>query len=542
MCRVDQNLRSRRAFLKTIGQTGILCCVPSISRAARLLNPETVTISILHTTDLHGHILPTVDYDGSPDLGGLARCATQIRRWRGQNQNTILIDIGDVYQGTDLGWRSKGEVMIDLFNYLEYDAWIVGNHEFDWGMDPFLHVLQKSTMPVLAANTLVEGKAAGDISDPNNPFAKLRPYILREIAGIKIAIIGVTTPGMPFWFRPEFTRGVAFQYPVEPVRRAIAKARSEGANAIVLAGHMGLKARTGGDDFANNVMSLTSEFPGTAVFIAGHTHQPIPSRMTNNVLLTQADHFGIHVGRVDLVFDRGSKRLLHRQAQCELMNSRFRQDAIVLSRTKKQRAESEAALAEPIGQLSETLRVRNRLGEPSDVERLIGAAIMESLRERGSPIDGVMHGLFDERHDFVAGPKTVQDIWKILPFENYVVTAQLAFDEIKVIMEEAYTTHERRSLLGFNISTEGRGDERRISSMTRDDGQPLEREKKYVIAFNSFDSRSGGHRFMKLRALLETSAANCAFHHVQTRDALIEYFRRHKVVHKITVPHLAAAA
>jgi 2',3'-cyclic-nucleotide 2'-phosphodiesterase (5'-nucleotidase family) len=539
---IDPRSWSRRDFLKLATGAGLATVFPPRSRAADALAPDTVTISILHTTDLHGHILPTVDYDGNPDLGGLARCVTQIRRWRRQNRNTILIDIGDVYQGTDLGLRSKGELMIDLFNYLRYDAWIVGNHEFDWGMDPFLHALRRSTMPVLAANTLVEGKPAGDISDPHNPFAKLRPYILREIAGIKIAIIGVTTPGMPFWFRPEFTRGVAFQYPVEPVRRAIAKAKSEGANAIVLAGHMGLKARTGGDDFANNVMSLTSEFPETAVFIAGHTHQPVPSRVTNNVLLTQADHFGIYVGRVDLVFDRGSKRLLHRQAQCELMNSRFPRDAIVLSRTKTQRAESEAALAEPIGELSETLHVRNHQGEPSGVERLIGAAVMESLRERGSPIDGVMHGLFDEKNDFVAGPKSVQDIWKIIPFENYLVTAQLAFDEIKVIMEEAYATRERRSLLGFNISTEGRGAERRITSMTRDDGRALEHEKKYVIAFNTFDSRSGGHRFMKLRALLETPAASCAFHQVQTRDALIEYFRRHKIVHKIAVPRLAAAA
>jgi hypothetical protein len=69
--------------------------------------------------------------------------------------------------------------------------------------------------------------------------------------------------------------------------------------------------------------------------------------------------------------------------------------------------------------------------------------------------------------------------------------------------------------------------------MTLGDGRPLDRGKKYVIAFNSFDSCSAGHRFMKLRALLETPAANCTLHPLQTRDALIDYFRRHKVVHRI---------
>jgi 5'-nucleotidase / UDP-sugar diphosphatase len=534
---------TRRDFVKTVSRAGLISTVPSLANAAATLNRDTVCISILHTTDLHGHILPTFDYHRNSDLGGLARCVTQIRRWRQQNGNSMLIDVGDVYQGTDVALRSKGELMIDLFNYLKYDAWIVGNHEFDWGIEPFQQALQRSTMPVLAANTLLEGKPAGEFSDPKHPFAKIQPFILKEIAGVKVAIIGITTPGMPFWFRPEFARGIDFQNPVEPVRRAVARAKSEGANAIVLTGHMGLKARSGGDDFANTVMALTSEFPDAAVFIAGHTHQAIPRRLTNGVLFTQADHFGIHVGRVDLLFDRDSKRLLHREAFCELMDNRFHLDHVVVSRTQAQCSESDIALAQPIGELAETLRARSRPGAPSDIERLIGAAVSEALRENGTPVDGAMHGVFDEKSDLVAGPKTVNDIWNIIPYENYVVTAKISAEEIKAVMEEIYTSHERRNLLGFELKTEGRSYDRRITSMTLDDGRPLDRGKRYVIAFNTFDSRSAGHHFMKLRTLLETPAVNCTLHQVQTRDALIDYFRRHKIVHKIAAKnHLAVAA
>src|SRR5205823_12221775 len=168
-----------------------------------------------------------------------------------------------------------------------------------------------------------------------------------EIAGIKLAVIGVTTPGMPFWLPAEFTRGIEFQNPVEPVRRAIATAKSEGADAIVLSGHMGLKMRTGGDDFANTVMALTSEFPKLTVFIAGHTHQAIPSRLTNGMLFTQADHFGIHVGRLDLLFDRNSKKLLHREAACELMDHRVHCDHVIVSRAQSELAASDAALSSP---------------------------------------------------------------------------------------------------------------------------------------------------------------------------------------------------
>ncbi len=526
---------TRRDFLKVVSRTGMLTAVPGLAAAAATFGSDAITVSILHTTDLHGHILPTVNYDGTPNLGGMARCITQIRRWRRQNPNTILIDAGDVYQGTDLGLRSKGGVMIDLFNHLKYDGWIVGNHEFDWGIGAFADAVERSSMPVLAANMSVEGRPAGELAGEKHPFAKIQPYLLKEIAGIRIAIIGVTTPGMPFWFRPEFTRDLHFDHPVEPVRRAISKAKAEGAHAILLAGHMGIKSRGDGDDFANCVTSLTAEFPEIAVFIAGHTHQPIGKRLVNNVLVTQADHFGIHVGRVDLVFDRGSKRLLGRDAHCELMDRRFRADHVVLSRTRSLLKESHAALREPVGVLAETLRAHNRSGYPSDVTRLIGTAIGEALRERGTPVDGVFHGVFDGTHDMPAGLKRVDDIWKILPYENYVVTAELAPDELKMVLDEAYSAREERSLIGFQVLGEGNANQRRVTSLTLEDGRRLERGRRYPVAFNSFDSSSAGHKFMKLRALLENPSVQCRLHDVQTRDALIDYFRRHKVVPRIMV-------
>src|SRR5436190_4671830 len=168
---------TRRDFLKLASRAGLLSAFPTLASAAAAVESDSVCISILHTTDLHGHILPTVDYNGIADYGGLARCAAQIRRWRQQNPNSILIDVGDVYQGTDVSLRNRGELMIDLFNHLKYDAWIVGNHEFDWGIETFINALQRSTMKVLAANTDLDGKPAGAASDLH-PFAKIQPLIV----------------------------------------------------------------------------------------------------------------------------------------------------------------------------------------------------------------------------------------------------------------------------------------------------------------------------------------------------------------------------
>jgi 2',3'-cyclic-nucleotide 2'-phosphodiesterase (5'-nucleotidase family) len=168
---------------------------------------------------------------------------------------------------------------------------------------------------------------------------------------------------------------------------------------------------------------------------------------------------------------------------------------------------------------------------------------MEMLLERNMPVHGVMHGTFDDKADLVAGPKTVNDVWNIIPYENYIVTAQLSPEEIKTAMEEVFASHEKRNLLGFEVKTEGRGGDCKIVSMSLANREPLDRNKKYIIAVNSFDARSGGHHFMKLRTFLERPEANCVLHPVQTRDALIGYFHRHKSVRRIaTTNRLAVAA
>src|ERR1700726_4039815 len=102
-----------------------------------------------------------------------------------------------------------------------------------------------------------------------------------------------------------------------------------------------------------------------------------------------------------------------------------------------------------------------------------------------------MHGVFDEKNNFVAGPKTIADIWNLIPFENYLVTAELTPEEIKIVMEEVYASREPRNLLGFEIETEGSGYKRRITAIRLAAGRTLERDKRHLIAFNTFDSRSG---------------------------------------------------
>jgi 2',3'-cyclic-nucleotide 2'-phosphodiesterase (5'-nucleotidase family) len=379
--------------------------------------PDAVTISILHTTDLHGHILPTSDYNDRPNLGGLARCASQIRQWRRENPNSILLDIGDVHQGTEFGLRTRGATMIRCFNALAYDAWVIGNHDFDWGMGALGDCVRLSTMPVLSGNALVDGKQVGNLDASMGPLAKLRPYLIKEMDGIRLAMVSLTTPALSTWLPPENLAGFEMRDPVEAMGALLREVSAQKPDAILLAGHMGLTRR---DDYANRVGALTREFPQLVACLGGHTHQNHSSETVNGVLYTQADHYGIYAGKVDLTFDRATRRLLRREAITVQMDEGVALDPLVLSVAQTELGAADQILAQPIGELTEVFGVSSIFGQPSDTERLIGSAMIAALRKGSVEVDAVVHGLFDNKHQLAPGMKTVADAWTVLPYENQI--------------------------------------------------------------------------------------------------------------------------
>ncbi|HJU27877.1 MAG TPA: 5'-nucleotidase C-terminal domain-containing protein, partial [Candidatus Binataceae bacterium] len=192
---------------------------------------------------------------------------------------------------------------------------------------------------------------------------------------------------------------------------------------------------------------------------------------------------------------------------------------------------ADALLAQPVGELADTLSAKSSSGQPCALVLLIAAAVIEALEESGSTIDGVFHGLFDD-HAFKRGLKRIGDLWSVLPYENYLVTAELDALAIRVMMNETFESREARSLAGFRFDVMGEREQRRLTNLRLADGRPLNPAHRYRIAMNTFDASSGGHRFMKLREMLARPEARMTFHQIQTRDALIAYFRRHKVVRR----------
>jgi 2',3'-cyclic-nucleotide 2'-phosphodiesterase (5'-nucleotidase family) len=284
---------------------------------------------------------------------------------------------------------------------------------------------------------------------------------------------------------------------------------------------MGLTRR---DDYANRVGALTREFPQLTAYLGGHTHQNHSSEIVNNVLYTQADHYGIYAGKVDLTFDRTTRRLLRREAVTVPMDHRVALDPLVLSLARADLDAADLILAQTIGELTEPFDVTTAFGRPSGVERLIGSAIIAALRKSGLEIDAVVHGLFENNHPLAPGLKTVADAWDVLPYENEIVTIDLARDDFLALARDFGSAREFRNVMGVRVITSGAGTAFQVDDLRAADGSPLPPKPAYRIALNSYDSQSGGQRFPTVAKLVARASSRRILHPIQIRDALIDFF------------------
>ena len=179
-----------------------------------------VPITILHTCDLHGNVLPTENYDGQTNLGGIARCATMIRQVRAAEKNVLLVDAGDTIQGAAVSYLTDGQVMVKALNELRYDAWVWGNHEFDWGLEKLAACAERAQMPILNANLQAASANSALAGAAARILARRQAYVLREVDGVKVAVIGLNTPGIPNWSRPRLIEGLKFVDSVETLRKS----------------------------------------------------------------------------------------------------------------------------------------------------------------------------------------------------------------------------------------------------------------------------------------------------------------------------------
>ncbi len=484
---------------------------------ARLLARE-VPITILHTCDLHGNVLPTESYEGRTNLGGIARCATVIRQVRAEQPNTLLLDAGDTIQGTAISYLTSGQVMVKVLNLLRYDAWCWGNHEFDWGLDKLATCAKTAEMPILNAN--LHGSAA--------ILKRVTPFVIREVDGVKIGIIGLNTPGIPNWSRPRLIRGLNFADSVETLKPIVPALQRAGARVLVLVCHQGY--REGGDDHANQVNAIARTFPELDVIIGGHTHRNFPEYKVGNVLYCQAGYYGIHLGRADLTFDTIAGRVTRRESNTLLMDGRIPLDQSVLDACADDIDRAQKMKAIVIGRATEGFETRGAPKHETPIHNLLFESIADALRRQEVAVDAVVHGILEQHCALQRGAITIGDVWRIVPYENTIGVLRLTPGELKEVLEENAAAYERREFRGIGgvcwAFDPAGGESNRVIAVTRPDGSVLPQEKRLAVAFNSYELASGGLRWKRLRELADQPETELVEYDVQTRQAVIDYIRQ----------------
>jgi len=499
---------TRRRFLQEVGAVaGAACLAPAAQRA--IAAGRAKTVSIFHSTDLHGHILPSETYEGLTDVGGFARVASCLRQWRREAPDSLTVDVGDVVQGTAVSLHRGGKLMIELFNRLAYDAWTLGNHDFDWGPEALEGLLSLSQSPVLTANLERGGRRPGAFA---GAWEKVRPWTVREVGGFKIALVGLITPGLPYWLTPETLGGAAPLDPVATLAASLREVRAEKPDAIVVTGHMGWRFN---DDYANPVREILRDAPDVSIYLAGHSHQNQPAWKLNEVLCSQASYYGIHCGRIDLTFDTESRKLVDRRAFTILMDDRFPLDPLVMELAAPDLRTTAEQLAREVATVKAPVPGKGR-GSP--LAKLLCESFNASLAKQGVKVDGVFHGTFGSG-TIEPGRLTVADCWKIIPYENMLVTAEVSGQELMAILaEDGKIRGSDRTLWPYEVFRDGDGRPTRIAR----GGGDVKPDERLTIAFNSYDGQSGGRRMMRMREILEAPTARRATIPLDTRTALID--------------------
>ncbi len=291
----------RRHFLKSISAGAAFVGLSSIPFETFAAN-EMVKLTILHTNDVHSHIEPFPLNDPKfPGLGGVARRAALIKKIRQQEKNVLLLDVGDIFQGTAYFNMYGGELEIKLMSQMGYDASTVGNHDFDNGLEGLAKQLPNATFPLITCNY--------DFSD-TVMNGKTIPYKIIIKDGVKIGLfgIGIELDGLVDKKMYGKTR---YLDPIEEsAKMAHFLKKDQKCDLVICLSHLGFK-------YENDKMcdaTLARHSKNIDIILGGHTHTflDIPMKYRNSdgeeVIVAQVGWAGIKLGRIDYVFSRKSKR------------------------------------------------------------------------------------------------------------------------------------------------------------------------------------------------------------------------------------------
>ena len=396
-----------------------------------IANAETdnVKITILGTTDLHANIYNWSYEDGKEtEDTGMAKVYSVIQEVRAANPNTLLLDNGDTIQGTilsddlynfDLALKQP---VIDVMNFMKYDAMTLGNHEFNFGQEMVQKIVKEAEFPILAANAT---------------YAKdgsylVKPYIIKEVAGVKVGILGLTNPNIPKWDGPKVT-DLKFVTPLESAGKHIAEMKAAGADIIVIATHIGYTSEYGGD----GADEIIAKYPEVAAVLTGHAHSTEKHKIGNTVVGAARDA-GRQVVKFDLEVSKKDGKWNLVGSEVDIIDTKGYEASKELKEYAKEYHDKTLEfLKEVIGKASSDFAPASEIpGIPEAQLRDTGVIdLINDVQLKATGADVAGAALFSPSSNLRAGDLTYASIFEIYKYPNTLVGIEVTGAELKAYME-----------------------------------------------------------------------------------------------------------
>lgn len=491
---------------------------------------KVVKLKIVETSDVHGNFYPYDFVRRQPSAGSLARVYTWVQQERRRfGDNLILLDNGDILQGQPSAYyynyidTVSPHLTAEMLNFMAYDAGNMGNHDIETGRAVFDRWTGDCRFPVLGANIL----------DTATGKTHLKPYVVLEREGVKIAVLGMITPAIPMWLSENLWPGLRFEDMETAARKWIPFIREqEKPDVIIGLFHAGKNAVWMGGKYRDNAsVEVASRVPGFDVVLAGHDHARACFKVANeagdSVLVVNPANNAVTVGDVEITLTLRGGKVTDKLVEGRLTDvGTLEPSPEFMQHFAGQYDAIQAFVSKKIGRFTQPISTRPAYFGPSAFVDLIHRLQLEIGKAEislAAPLS------FDARIE--AGDIYVSDMFNLYKYENMLYTMSLSGKEIRGALEMSYAlwTNQMHSpgdpLLLLRESSVSGAEERtffqhpsynfdsaagiiytvdvtrpagqKVTILSMADGTPFDENRMYKVAVNSYRGNGGGELLTK---------------------------------------------
>ena len=407
------------------------CASGALPRAA-----EPVDLVVATTTDVHGRVRAWDYYANQAEATrGLTRAATIVDSVRAANPGrVILLDAGDLLQGNPLAYvaarvaANRANPIIAAMNAMHYDAAAIGNHEYNYGVPYLDSAVRQATFPFLSANTYRVNPAG---------VHAYRPWTIVERAGVRIGIIGATTPGVMLWDADNVRGRLTLGDIVPAVRQAVDEVREAGADIVLVTVHSGLNEPSSYDTTTTGVPSenvaarIAAAIPGIDLVLFGHSHKEVRGQTIGQTLLIQPKNWATSVAVAHLTVTRTGNRWAVAARRSDLVQAAgHAEEPAVLAATESAHRETVAYVTTPIGTAAERWS--------GDSARVKDTPLIDFILEterRTAGTDLASTAAFSTEAALGPGPVTIAQVAQLYPYDNTLRAVRITGKQLRDYLE-----------------------------------------------------------------------------------------------------------